>query len=425
MSGKPGESSQRPVDSEKKDEQQPSPYGDNAFSSSPFDSSNAFANPSVFGQTSNFGSSPQMGTANSSGNSTVAPNMIGDLFGMNQPAGIVIDGEFYAIPGGSLGGAPGANVGRQKFSENGNPVPHDRFWVDYSYFDQTRLYDPGIDVHRGTLGIEKTFFGGFASLEVRTPFASTVDSGQAVATGGLATERSTELGNLTLFGKALLSMSDYHTFGLGLGLTVPTASSTTVSDIQLAQFLQSIGFRPGLTPNEVLQVRNESFHLLPYVGGSFTPFQRLFVNWVLQLDVDLNGNEARLYSLVLDAGDTREVTDNSYLFLDVSIGYWLFRRPQVACSPNAYFIDGMAFLFEVHQNEALGSPKVMTGQISGGGGNAQYETLPLERLSTTNLTFGLTTLLGQHSTLTTAIVAPVDGSEQFDREFRLLYDYRF
>ena len=425
------------LDAEEDEAPRPSPYGDPGQSRSPFDNSSAFNNnSSAFNNASSGNSSSQLGSASSSGNSSVAPNMIGDLFGMNQPGLIgvfdfdpVLFEEFggeYFIPGGNLGAAPGAAIGRQKFSENGNPIPHDRFWVDYSYFDNARLFPGNVDVHRGVVGFEKTFMSGFSSLEVRVPFAETLSSGLIGDFFTSLPERATALGNLTLFGKALLTVSDRYAFAVGLGLTIPTAGDVTISDPAQAGFFNTLFLfvDPLRAPvsGELVTVKNQSFHLLPYIGGTFTPFDRIFINWNMQLDVDINGNEANIYGPLTESRDVREVYDANYFFLDVSLGYWIFRRPDYGQYGNAHLIDGMAALFEVHHNVTIMTPGVVEGDF---GPTSFYFTTPLDDVSVTNLTFGLTTLIGKHSTLTTALISPVDGNEQFDREFRLIYDFRF
>jgi hypothetical protein len=66
-------------------------------------------------------------------------------------------------------------VGRTKIADDNSPLPRDRFIFNYDYFNNASL-GSGIDVSRISLGVEKTFLDQQASVELRIPFASTLDS---------------------------------------------------------------------------------------------------------------------------------------------------------------------------------------------------------------------------------------------------------
>src|SRR5690606_37245864 len=74
------------------------------------------------------------------------------------------------------GAAPGAFVGRQKISDNSSPIPRSRIFVNYDFFNATPLTSGEVDVSRVTPGFELAFFDDNLSIEVRAPFASTLDS---------------------------------------------------------------------------------------------------------------------------------------------------------------------------------------------------------------------------------------------------------
>src|SRR5262245_3521408 len=63
-------------------------------------------------------------------------------------------------------------VGLTKISDDNNPLPRDRVFFDYDYFNRVPLTSSGFNVHRFSPGFEKTFFDMRASIEVRFPFAS-------------------------------------------------------------------------------------------------------------------------------------------------------------------------------------------------------------------------------------------------------------
>src|SRR5436190_13788331 len=87
------------------------------------------------------------------------PSIVGDFFA--GPASIIdsTGGGVVALPRGS-------SVGVMKFAENGSPIPRDRFFVNYSYFDDVNLIPGGMAVRRLTPGFEKTFFDGTTSFEL-------------------------------------------------------------------------------------------------------------------------------------------------------------------------------------------------------------------------------------------------------------------
>ena len=170
-----------------------------------------------------------------------APNMIGDAFG---PGFLINNNELFASPGG--------NVGSSKIAENSSPVPRDRVYLNYSYFDGVPLLPNGVNVNRFTPGFEKTFFDGMSSIEVRTPFASTLSNTLFVNDPNDVS--SAEFGNVTLFLKQLLYTSDTLAFSGGLGLALPTASDVTVFDTRGGP--------------QLARIQNQSVHLCPFWGAS-------------------------------------------------------------------------------------------------------------------------------------------------------------
>src|SRR5688572_30352983 len=157
----------------------------------------------------------------------LAPNMIGDFFGGGggQSAIQLFRGQgptLVTIP------SPGtSSVGRVKLAENVSPIPRDRVFVNYSYFDNVPLTPDGVNVNRFVPGFEKTFLDGTMSFEVRFPFASTLSSN--VVAGGPTKDDWGEFGNLSAIWKTLLHVDRRWVTTAGLQLTVPTADDVTVS----------------------------------------------------------------------------------------------------------------------------------------------------------------------------------------------------
>jgi hypothetical protein len=118
----------------------------------------------------------------------------------------------------------------------------DRAYVTYNYFydvDQSNRFGSRTDVHRQTLGLEKTFLDGNASLGARLPFIQSV--------GNSATDQA-GVGDLTLISKYAF-INDLDTGNVlsgGLAITIPTG----------------LGFLP-----EFFNFDVHSFLFQPWVGG--------------------------------------------------------------------------------------------------------------------------------------------------------------
>ena len=83
-------------------------------------------------------------------------------------------GEFYTLPGtpvvlGLPNPGGGGAVGLTKIADDNSPLPRDRVIFDYDFFGGVPLGTGGVDVHRFSPGIEKTFFDGLASIEFVFP----------------------------------------------------------------------------------------------------------------------------------------------------------------------------------------------------------------------------------------------------------------
>ena len=322
-------------------------------------------------------------------NDTLTPGVsVFDAYNLDASYGLIVD-----LPNPSAGGS----VGRQKIGENTSPMPRDRVFFNYSYFDNTNL-GGGANVHRYTPGFEKTFLNGDMSFELRTPFASTV--GSDVIAGGAVNDDEVEFGNLTMYLKALLVETQTMALSAGLGVAVPTASDASV---KLPSGQRIVG------------VENNAVHLLPFVGGLYTPTERLFAQGFLQLDVDANGNA--VYADVSGSGLQKigVAQDQTFLFLDLAVGYWVYLNPN-----SSGCLRGLAPTLEVHYNAALESADVVRSgglQVGRDAGDVQL----------VNGVVGMTALLGHGSTLTAGYAMPLGGGndQQFDGELRVMLNVFF
>ena len=296
----------------------------------------------------------------------------------------------FEVPGSS-----GAAVRRIKVAENNSPIPRDRLYFDYKFFRD--VIGSFGDVNRYTFGFEKVFFDELMSVDVRLPFAATLDNDQ-IANG--AAVRDFEFGNLTVILKGLLWYNDVILYSGGLGIAVPTGDDTRL-------------FRPEGT--QILGMENEAVHLLPFFATLWTPNERFYLQSFLQLDIDANGNPVRggLQGGVLPKIGVLQ--DSTLLFADVSAGYWFFRNP---CQNR--LVQRIASIFELHYStttqdaDFVGIPGLTISDST-------------SRLDVLNCTVGLHFDLRNDRTIMAAMSFPLRNGDdrQFDHEVALLANWYF
>ncbi|MBV9126141.1 MAG: hypothetical protein JO112_22555, partial [Planctomycetes bacterium] len=208
------------------------------------------------------------------GGELFAQNMIGDQLFSARVRFVTVQGTTVTavtkvIP---LGGLGGFNI-----AEDESPRPQNRVYFNYNYFNEADAI-PRFDVHRETLGFEKTFFGGNASVGMRLPFFQEAGDG-AIHSG--------DIGDLTMILKYAL-INDAPTGNVlsgGLVITAPTG------------------------PNEL------------ELGDGTTVHSTLLQPWAGAI-VNLDNFYIHGFSSIVVPTDARDVT---FLLNDVGVGYWLYR----------------------------------------------------------------------------------------------------
>lgn len=296
----------------------------------------------------------------------------------------------------SLPNSPSYRVGLLKVSENNSPLPRDRVYFNYNYFNNTPLSATGLSVNRFTPGFEKTFFGQRTSIDVRFPFASTLDP-RISADGTDAT--STQFGNMTLVTKALLYRYQNLFLTGGLAFNLPTSRGINV------------GLLDG---TQLARINNQAVALQPYMAALWVPNDRFFTQIWYTLSLPTNGNSTYLNGTFNGLQRAGVLTDQSLSFLDWQLGYWIYRSP----NPNAW-ITGVAPLAELHYNATISSPDNLSAGVITIGQFNSYSML--------NATAGVNIDLFGRMNLLLASVQPLLGgiNRQFDWEFAALLNYRF
>ena len=289
---------------------------------------------------------------------------------------------FLDVPSPAGGGV----VGRTKISEDNNPLPRDRVIFDYDYFNSVPLTAAGVGVQRFSPGFEKTFLDRLASVEVRVPFATTLDSD--LNSGNLGSERATELGDVHITLKGLLYRSQEWNVAVGLGIDLPTASDTRVFFID---------------GTEVVRIKNEDVLLTPYFAYLWTPNDRLFFqNW-FEFSIDPNGNPVAVnpdFTMLRTVG---RITDQTLMQIDAQIGYWFYRAED-----SSRWLTALAPFFELHYNTTLNKADIVQGgAFVIGATSGHFDQL--------NLSTGLIAQISENFTLALGAAFPLKGGT--DRSF--------
>jgi hypothetical protein len=276
-------------------------------------------------------------------------------------------------------------------------MPRDRVFVNYSYFSNTPLFPGGVNVNRITPGFEKTFRDGQMSFEFRFPFGTTLDND--ITADGITSTDELLFGNAMIVYKTLLWTGPSWAISGGLSVTLPTAD-----DIR-------VGLSDGTT---LLQVRNRSVHVSPYVAYLGAPTERFFFQAFLQAEFDTNGNPVDAQGTGGTLMNMGRVNDTNYLFFDVGAGYYVYR--------NRFdrLITSLAPVAELHWNKSLQpTDTIRSGGVQLGNFAQNVDVL--------NGVIGLNMTLGQYTNVTLGYSAPIGAGDnkQFDGEARLLVNHYF
>jgi hypothetical protein len=138
---------------------------------------------------------------------------------------------------------------------------------------------------------------------------------------------------------------------------------------------------------------------------------RIFVHAFAQIDYDVNGNPVFMNADGMGLAQAGRVNDQTLLFLDGSLGYWLYRNANT-------HISGVATMAEVHYNKTLDDAEEVTV------GNLRYGDRD-DDLDLINGTLGAHVLVG-NSIFTNAVAFPITRSDRvFDWEYRFFVNRRY
>ena len=316
---------------------------------------------------------------------------------------------------------------RTKISEHNNAIPVDRAYVNYNHFNRaftSRVRGQRAGGSRGTtikhdsldryvVGLEKTLFGGDASIEVRMPFAGlhSFDFARPPAQpAGTLGVRGDQIGNLTFILKDLLYVDDFAAYSWGIGIETPTGSDAKA-----------------IVDAQSFHVANDAIHISPFFAVLVQPAPRWFFNGFAQLAIPTNGNEVTLRDLVTyNQRRLGSWNDQTLLHLDGSIGWWLYQNP---CAP---FFKGLAPLLELHYStNRLQGEDIVAGHSNGYSHPSSQEeffiTHGAGQFDLFTATIALHADIGCNTQVRVGAVAPlVERNDRlFDSEFTLQLSRHF
>ncbi len=293
--------------------------------------------------------------------------------------------SFIPVPG------PGVSARRIKISENFSPEVRDRFFLNYSFFNDA--YGGLGDISRYVMGVERILVDDLVSVEVRLPMAGTYGSFQQT---DRAESRNFELGNLSVIAKGVLLRTEDLLVSSGLGFTVPTADDTSLA----------IGNR------EILRIENETIHLLPFLAAMYRLDQKTAIQTYMQLDIAANGDPVLGNLLSGPLENLGTFNDSTLMHIDAAMSRRIYQNR------SARFLKRASASGELHYTGTLQASDVVDR------GGLRYTNLQ-RNFNVVNTTVGLHLQLGERLVVTPAMAIPLsDGlDKQFDYEAIVQVNY--
>lgn len=249
-------------------------------------------------------------------------------------------------------------MGRMNVGEHNSPLPRDRAYGIYKSYNNVLnnsisdslgnpLGQSARSIDQYLFGYEKTFHHGRSSVELRMPVARTGNS--QFAAGFASNDPS--IGNLAVIVKRLLYGDDCSAVSVGCGVTMPTGDDTVFS----------IG-------DQSFTVQNNAAHVIPFAGLSKqTVDRRSFVMVFGGLDIPARGNQIEFVDPLAGSQDLGKLVDQTLLYLDFTVGHWLYRCPENDV------LTGFGLQAEMHYAGTLNDAKSVSGVASGVGWNTGFD----------------------------------------------------
>jgi hypothetical protein len=261
-----------------------------------------------------------------------------------------------------------------KVSDNQSPIPQDRFFYSFNYFDNLnasvdrKSMSPvqNLQLYHQLFGLEKTFLDGNASIGFRVPL-NTLSFKSTANMAGLG-GTSTSAGDLSVFLKYVFYRQEGTLLSTGLQVTMPTGPGAFAGNKYYSYFRDT--------------------QIQPFVGFLFKQDRLYFQG----------------FSSILVPTMSQDVT---MWFNDLSLGYYVYRAAN-----NNRLISAIIPTAELHINTPLNHRGYGTNDVAG-------------TPDVVDMTFGTNVQIYQRAILSAAYVTPVTGPKPFNAEFVLLLNIRF
>ncbi len=361
--------------------------------------------------------------------------------------------------GGEIGAVvahPTFACSRLNIAEQNSPLVRDRGFFSYRHFqnasevnifgDQPAGGASNLNIDRFIFGFEKRIFGK-SSVEFRLPLTYQLDSDLAFSkfTGMPSSlplsDRTEDIGNLSLVFKRLVHQSRTLVLSGGVGLNIPTAADVSLSgriDDDFFPVTDNMGMPDTFDVDMTFRgvVKNETVNLSPFVATLWTPTPRFFAQGFLQVDVPLNRSNAALMMDGSIDGDTTlipttiesgNVAQQILMRINAGVGYWFYRNRCASC------VTGIAGLLEIHHTSTLESADTLGPFVVIPAPTADFQDTVLEvgnlanQNDITNLVVGNTIELGQQTSITNGFVLPLSTGDNrgFDFEYNFFIQHLF
>jgi hypothetical protein len=380
-----------------------------------------------------------------------SPQMIGDFGGGSLMKSIrgtsTVPANLLTFPIPLAGGSR-----RIKIAENNQVMPEDRVYGTFNYFhnaykaigtganfggsgpnsgDPITIIDSE-SLSQYTVGFEKKFcaWGTPFSIDVRMPFTGGVNqsvfnhdsSSPNLNTSAEVGTRS--MGNLSTAFKIYLLKVKQTSISGGLGMSLPTGSSTHVETSLPG--VNSVN--APVTVHNIIDLDNSAVHLMPFLGAYRQIGNSSWLQAFTQIDVATSGNKGRqlqFENFNLVSNESFSLNEQNLLYADVSLGKWWYRKlcRNRECQCRRRGLTGVASILELHYTGSLNDadPKFSEGDPN--------------RFSVLNLTTGLMLEFHEQLRVNLAGVFPLrerrfdeNGRREdrfFDGEFSLQVNYLY
>lgn len=301
-------------------------------------------------------------------------------------------------------------LGRVKISESQSVIPQTRFILDHNYFSLAPVTNGRANINRLTPGVEWAFLNNNrASFELRVPIGWTVNCEQAL--DDIGSEDTGTIGDITLNFKMLLKRTRRFAMSAGMAVSLPTSK-----DRGLSNTTEPV--------RNFLEVRNNSVHLMPFLGVMYLPNDAFYMQGFAQVDVSAGCSDVFFHDYVNTGTMQKFGTWNecTYAYLSGVVGRWLYKD-----FSKRYGINGINVQAELHYTQSLGKGKDIHGTFVSPDG-LSAERVTITRRSTEeylNLTFASHFLINRKNNLGFGFSVPIFDQKQFDIEARITWSRYF